>query len=142
MNPKRAEVVAQAMRWLGTPYHHHARVLGAGVDCAQLPAAVFHDAGIIPEIHPEYASQWMKHRDEEAYLSWITDYAHEIPRETLGPGDLVVWKFGRTFSHSAIVVDVPTIIHAMARDRAVVLGDMERDEYLTSRDSKFFSVFD
>jgi hypothetical protein len=37
---KRAQV-QEALTWLGIPYHHHARVKGVGVDCAQLLCAVY-----------------------------------------------------------------------------------------------------
>ena len=36
----RARIVAEAMTWLGTPYHHRGKLKGIGVDCAQLPLCV------------------------------------------------------------------------------------------------------
>ena len=41
----RANVVAQARSWLGTPYQHQARCKGAGVDCAGLIIGVAHALG-------------------------------------------------------------------------------------------------
>lgn len=139
---KRAEIVAEVMTWLSTPYHHNARVKGAGVDCAMLPAEVFAAVGLIPRLDPEYSPQWMMHRDEEAYLQWVIPYTREITRDELQMGDMAMWKFGRTFSHSAIIIELPTIIHAMRRASAVVLGDIDRDEELTSRPVRYFSLFE
>ncbi|MBC2668759.1 C40 family peptidase [Novosphingobium piscinae] len=137
----RAAIVAEAMSWIDTPYHHHARIKGVGVDCAQLPAAVYHAVGLIPDLQPEYSPQWMLHRDEEQYLAWVRPHAREIERDQLEPGDLVMWKFGRTYSHSAIVIERPTIIHAVNRAGRVELGDMDRDADLISRPSLYFSLF-
>jgi len=134
-------IVKEALEFIGTPYHHHGRIKGAGVDCAMLPAEVMHAAGVVPRLEPEYSPQWMLHRDEEQYLAWVRPYAREITREEVQPGDLAIWKFGRTYSHSAIVIDPPTVIHAMQRAGAVVLGDMDRDGDLIGRPVLYFSVF-
>ena len=32
---QRLAVVAEAESWLGTPYHHEARIKGHGVDCVE-----------------------------------------------------------------------------------------------------------
>lgn len=143
MTDLRAAIVAEAMSWEGTPYLGHARVKGVGVDCAQLPAAVFEAVGVIPRVDPEYSQQWMLHRDEEAYLAEIRNWAREIDEADLQPGDLVVWKFGRTYSHSAIVIAAPIVIHAVIKAGSVVRCDMnaEEDFKAGTRPRKCFSVF-
>lgn len=37
---KSLEVIAEARRWIGTPYHHQAAVLGVGCDCVGLIVGV------------------------------------------------------------------------------------------------------
>jgi NlpC/P60 family putative phage cell wall peptidase len=140
----RAAIVAEAKSWIGTPYHEFARVKGAGVDCAQLPIAVYHACGIIPNLNPAYSQQWMLHRDEELYLGEIRRFAREIPLESAKPGDLIVWKFGRVYSHSAIVIELPRVIHAVIRGRAVIEANIDQDEDLRKeiRPRLAFSVFD
>lgn len=137
----RTAIVAEALSWLSTPYHHHGRIKGVGVDCAMLPAECYRNVGLIPHLEPEYSPQWMLHRDEEKYLEWVRPYAREITREQAEPGDLAMWKFGRTYSHSAIVIDPPTIIHAVQRCRSVVLGNMDQDADLIGRPVLYFSLF-
>lgn len=137
----RSAIVAEALEFLGTPYHHNARIKGVGVDCAMLPCEVYASVGLIPHLEPEYSPQWMMHRDEEKYLEWVLPYVREIDRADLLPGDLVMWKFGRTYSHSAIVIDPPTVIHAMNRDGAVILSDIDRDADLLARPSRYFTLF-
>lgn len=138
---KRIEIVAEALTWENTKYHHKARVKGVGVDCAQYPAAVFEAVGMIPYIAPEYSRDWMLHRDEEQFLGWIKQYAYEVERDQVGPGDLAIWKFGRCYSHSAIVIDLPEVIHAVILGGGVLRANIDRDEELRSRPVKFFSVF-
>lgn len=137
----RQAIVAEALSWEATPYHHRARIKGIGVDCAQFPAAVYAAVGLVPEINPEYSPEWFLHRDEEAYLAWVRPYARSITRDELAPGDFAIWKFGRTYSHGAIVIDPPIIIHAVIAGGAVIRADMERDEELRTRPALYFSLF-
>src|SRR4051794_18561064 len=60
----RACVVREAESWIGTPFHHAARVKGAGVDCLMLLAEIYEHAGIAPHIEPSfYVPDWHLHRD-------------------------------------------------------------------------------
>jgi cell wall-associated NlpC family hydrolase len=108
---ERQRVVSIAKTWLRTPYVHMGRVKGAGCDCATLIAEVYEEAGLVPRVDLDYYSpQWHLHRDAERYLDRVLSYA-SVVEEPL-PGDVVLFRFGRTFSHGAIVVDWPKIIHA------------------------------
>ena len=137
----RARVVAEALSWLGTPYAHRQRLKGVGVDCAQLPLAVYAAAGVIGEAEVgAYASQWHLHRAEELYLHHLQALGgREIARDQAGAGDFAVWRYGRTFSHGAILVAPGRIVHAV-RGQGVVLGDLERDDDLRGRPVKLFSL--
>lgn len=140
MSATRADVVAEALTWLGTPYHPHARVKGAGVDCAQMPIAVYSACGIIPELHPEYARDWHLHRGEELYLEYVERFATEIARGDAGPGDFAIWKFGRTFSHGGILRDYQTVIHSYI-SVGVTLDNIDQHCELMSRERRFYSVW-
>ncbi len=137
----RAAIIAEALSWERTPYHSRARIKGVGVDCAQYPAAVYEAVGLIPHIAPDYTPQWMLPRDEERYLGWVRRFAREIGRDALGPGDFAIWKYGRCYSHGAIVLDAPQVIHAVIAGGGVCRGDMDRDSELASRPVKFFTLF-
>ena len=63
----------------------------------------------------------------------------EIAREAVQPGDFAIWRYGRTFSHGAILVGSSHIVHAV-RGQGVVLGDLDRDEDLTARPKKLFTL--
>lgn len=134
----REKIVAEAMTWLRTPYHHHARVKGAGVDCAQILIAVYSAVGLVEEFDTgDYPPDWMMHRDEERYLGFVTAHAAQVDEPL--PGDVVLYKVGRCFSHGGIVIDWPTIIHASNRDREVVLGD-GRQGWLADRERTYWRV--
>ncbi len=115
-----AAIVAAARSWIGTPYHHHARVHGVGVDCAQLLLAVYQPFGIAADIDPgHYAPDWHLHRSEELYQAWLhAAGAHQVSDPA--PGDVGLWQFGRTHSHSAICVGPDTWVHAIAKPGRVI----------------------
>ena len=125
----RAAVVAEAMTWLGTPWAHQARVKGVGVDCAQFPLLVYANAGVFQPFDPgDYPSDWHIHRDEERYLGIVLSLGcREIAEEDVKPGDLILVKIGRVYSHGAIVTKWPQAIHASLPDRRVTLCDVDRD---------------
>jgi cell wall-associated NlpC family hydrolase len=109
---ERERVVAIARTWERTPYRHMGRVKGAGADCLTLLAEVFQEASLVPKIDIEfYPKDWMHHRSAERYLEGLLKYTTEI-FTTPRPGDILLYKVGRCFSHGAIVIDYPTIIHA------------------------------
>jgi cell wall-associated NlpC family hydrolase len=160
---QREQVVRAAKEWMGTPYHHQARVKGAGADCAMCPLAVYQECGILPADFqpPEYSMQWHLHRSEEMYLQTIEPFVHELPCSFCGesedwpihlpgeghpymapmpqPADFVVFKFGRTFSHGAIVIAWPLIIHSYI-PHGVTLADALIDGQLIGREMKAFQI--
>jgi NlpC/P60 family putative phage cell wall peptidase len=145
LEQKRASVVREAGSWIGTPFHHAARVKGAGIDCLMLLAEVYERAGIAPHIEPPfYVPDWHLHRDAERYLEGLTRYAREIagPPQGTGPlpGDIALFRFGRTFSHGAIVTAWPRLIHAYW-SIGVVRGDATLHP-LAARPVRFFSPFE
>ncbi len=122
MTPLQQEaVLLEAHRWLNTPYVRQAAVLGAGVDCIMLLACVYYAAGIVPWIDPRpYPSDWMLHRSEERYLAGLEQHAEAVDGGPQ-PADIVTFRFGRTYSHAAIVIAWPTIVHAYEPARCVTL---------------------
>lgn len=132
----RDDLVAEARTWLGTPYHHHARVKGAGVDCAQILIAVFAECGVIEAFDPgHYATDWHLHRSEEKYIEWMDRYGVRVKRPE--PGDVGLWKFGRTYSHGGIVVP-EGVIHAYV-ERGVIRSRLD-EEPLAGREVMFWKV--
>jgi len=134
---ERVAAVTEARAWVGTPYCHAARVKGAAVDCAQILAGVFAGAGLIPDVTiAPYPPDWHLHRGEERYLAHLEIYFGRVDDDDrplckrgadfrAKSGDILMWRWGRTFSHSAIVTDWPNVIHAFASERFVVECDVQ-----------------
>jgi len=96
------------------------------VDCGQLIAAVFHEAGLIDEVEEMlYPRDWMFHRSEERFLHTVERYAVKVNRLPK-PADILLFQVGRTLSHGAIVLDYPTIIHARA-EHGVIHSNMDQE---------------
>lgn len=128
----RAKVVQEALSWKDTPYVPRGMVKGpnGGVDCLTFLAQVYERAGVIDPLPiPHYAHDYFMHDDAEFYLLGKGDtrgvlyFCKEI-FEDPKPADIVLWKFGLSFSHAAIVIKWPTIIHAF-RLRPVCPDDAE-----------------
>jgi NlpC/P60 family putative phage cell wall peptidase len=63
------KVVAEARRWIGTPYMHQASVKGAGTDCLGLLRGVWRSIqGAEPEAVPPYTDDWAEPSREEVLL--------------------------------------------------------------------------
>jgi cell wall-associated NlpC family hydrolase len=139
---ERQRVCAIAREWIGTPYHHMGRVKGAGVDCAMFPLEVYREAGLIGDVEvPYYPQDWMLHRSAEIYLGIAQRYASELLAASCQqPGDFVMYHFGRCWSHGAIILEWPTIIHALT-NKGVLLADGEREGCLVGRAKRFFTVW-
>ena len=138
----RSRVVAAARAWIGTPYHHAADVKGAGVDCAMLLVRVFCDLGLVAPFDPRpYTKDWMLHRDEERYLGFLLERAHEVAAPDIG--DIMLFRVGRCFAHGGIVsaTEPLALIHAFARARCVLEENVEPNLELVSRPHKFFSYW-
>jgi NlpC/P60 family putative phage cell wall peptidase len=138
----RAAIVAEALTWVRTPYAHAQRLKGCGCDCAGLPLEVYAAVGLIPPTDVGlYSHQWHLHRSAERYLEWVERFAHEIPRAEAHAGDFLVWRFGRTYSHGAILIDARRIVHAYAQAGKVILDDAAMHPELKNRPVKAFSFW-
>jgi len=90
-----------------------------------------------------YAPDWMLHRSEERYLGFIFDRTKEVDRPQ--PGDVMVFRYGRCYSHGGIVTcaNPVTIIHAFAASGKVIEEDVFSNMALSNpgRLPKFFSYW-
>jgi cell wall-associated NlpC family hydrolase len=129
----RQNVAQEALTWLGTPYHHHARIKGVGVDCVQLLCGVFEAVGLVPPITTgHYPVDWHLHHSEEVFSGSLDQYAHlRSPGTTPQVGDMLLFQFGRTFSHGSIVVGHDSdgavlLVHSYVK-RGVIVSRLTED---------------
>lgn len=129
----RDQIIAEAMSWVGTRYHHHQACKGAGADCVGFVLGVAKaigsvDAGWEPAT---YSYQWHLHKNEEALVQNLRAVcAHQIPLEAASPGDLIAFRYGRVTSHVGILLPNERLVHAHMEARGVVVtpfaGDLRR----------------
>ena len=139
MSPDQREAaLREAATWLCTPWHHYAAVKGAGVDCVQFIIQIYQRIGAIGEVETgEYDQEWMLHRHEQRLLAKLAVYAK--PVETPLPADLAVYHYGRSYSHVALVVDWPKVIHAN-REHGGVCYDDGTQGILAERKVQFWAL--
>ena len=136
-------VVAEAEKWIGTPYHTNGDILGAGVDCGMLLVRAFVDAGIVKPFDPRpYPPQWAFHQSAERYLEIVLGLAHEFVDRNPLPGDLCLFRFGKCWAHGGIIQKWPFMIHANPTTNPFALcrvEDCSTSSDLFWRKKRFFS---
>jgi cell wall-associated NlpC family hydrolase len=140
---QRAAVVAEARSWISTPYHNCADIKGVGCDCGMLLVRVMVDCKLCAPFDPRpYPPDWHLHRSEEKYLGFIFDRGHEVTSPQ--PGDVMVFKFGRCYSHGGFVTSINPlkIVHAYHKARRVLEEGVARNSVLmNNRAPRFFSYW-
>lgn len=145
-------VISAARSWLNTPYHHMAKVKGAGVDCGQLVIASFEEAGLIEAFDPGYYTcDWHLHRDEDHYIEAMERHLVRLDDSeasinervaqnyaTPSPGDVLAFKVGRTFSHGGIITRWPFFIHSSLPAGIVEEIDV-RNSYVADRPCRVYT---
>ncbi len=139
---ERSQIVAEARRWVKTPYHPQGDILNVGVDCGMLLVRVFVDTGLCDPFDPRpYPDDWMLHRSEERFLGFILDRTKEVSAPQ--PGDVMVFRFGRCHSHGGVVTGTQPlrVVHAYKPARMVIEEEVHTNPMLSDRRRlpKFFS---
>jgi cell wall-associated NlpC family hydrolase len=141
---QRAAVVSEARKWIGTPYHNCADVRGSGVDCGMLIVRVFVDTRLCAPFDPRpYPPDWHFHRGDERYLGFVFDRCAEVDEPEAG--DVIVFRYGRCYSHGGIVTRTRPLIfvHAYWPVKRVIEEELARNIQLSApaRAPRFFSFW-
>jgi len=114
----RPSVVIEARSWLGTPFHHQARVKGVGVDCVGLVLGVGKALGAFDPAFDVLG--YPRVPDGSSLMQEAESAMLQIPFEEMQPGDVVMIAFGRDPQHVGILGDYRhgglSIIHASGGD--------------------------
>ncbi len=114
----RSDIVAEARRWIDTPYRHQGSTIGAGADCLGLVRGVWRRLlGQEPEPIPAYTEDWSEPNRDEALLA--AAFRCLVPKDinSADIGDVLVFRMRRNSiaKHLGIAADCiagPTFIHA------------------------------
>lgn len=124
----RTAFVNEALDWIGTPFRDCADIKGRGgcVDCAMLLVRSAVDTGLLPPFDPRpYAPRWHLHKREEKFLNIVTGQLGASEINSPRVGDLVIWRFGLTFSHGAILINSQECVHAFYAAGCVLVSRLD-----------------
>lgn len=133
----RSSVVDEARAWLGTPYVWRAAVRGQGVDCAKLVWTVLNRFYYMPVMPEQYHEGDVM---SESYTR-VIDLMLAVAAETRSPepGDIVLFKFARSWVHCGIVSKSGHMIHAYGRRGAGCVVEQPFG-VMQGRSAKFFEM--
>lgn len=127
-------IVLQARTWIGTPFHHQARLKGKGCDCLGLIV------GVVDELElKDSTGRLLASYDEVAYskepdgaylIQKLTGLLEEVPVAEARAGDLALFKVRENPQHLAILTDYEGMIgmiHCYAQARRVVEHRLDDD---------------
>jgi NlpC/P60 family putative phage cell wall peptidase len=103
----RAEIVAEATAWLGTPYRHQASLKGVGCDCLGLVRGVWRALyGGEPEQAPAYTPDWAEAAGAETLAAAAGRHMAAIAADDAKAGDVLLfrWRSNVPAKHAAILV--------------------------------------
>lgn len=106
--PARSDIVNEARRWLGTPFHHQGRQLGVGVDCVGVLFGVAWALGISDFDHRAYHRR--PNTDEMGAL--LRGHLDAIAVADADAGDVLRFNIEQRPQHLGILTGHNTILHA------------------------------
>lgn len=110
-------LIAEARRWLGTPYRYGGQEIGVGTDCSGMIMEIFRTVLGIKLPRNSAAQQ---------------EYCIPVKKEKLETGDLVFFSSktnGKNISHVGIFIDKGFFIHASS-SRGVIVSHLDENYYL------------
>ena len=126
MKTTNQEIVSEARKWLGTPFHYQGRIRGIGCDCLGLVVGVASALGIHSKQGGKLASydvQDYDHTRDQMLLHESVE-KHLVRTAKLEIGSIVVIKCEGNPQHIGIIGDYPygkfSLIHACMKSDKVV----------------------
>lgn len=119
----RAEFVATARSYIGTPYHHQGRLPGVGLDCAGLVIAACWAHGLLPLSFD--VTGYARTPDGQSLKAYCDEHLQEVSQDWMQPGDvlLVRWQKGPP-QHMGILFTYPhgglAMVHADSMSQRAV----------------------
>lgn len=107
-------IVAEARRWIGTPYRHQASTLGAGCDCLGLIRGIWRALhGTEPEPLPPYGADW-RGPDHAGALQAAAERVLMWCEGKPQAGQVVLFRLVRSMPprHCGVMVSDTQFVHA------------------------------
>lgn len=114
----RADIVAEARTWLGTPWMHQQSHKGLAVDCGQLVLAVGKACGLVPA---DLVVNGYGRQPDGSLVDLCERELVRIPQAAAQPGDVILISVDRDPQHLGILGDYRhgglSVIHAFSEAR-------------------------
>jgi len=120
-------IIQLARSYVGTPYHHQARVPGVGIDCVGILVCIVREIGIVPA-EWDY-NNYLSEAQDDALLDILNQYL--VTTASPESGDVLTFRMGRWPHHVAVLSGENTIIHSYASIGRVVETNL--DEVMRNR---------
>lgn len=111
----REAIVAEARRWIGTPYRHQASLIHVGCDCLGLVRGVWRAlVGPEPERAPPYSPDWAEARGEETLALAARRHFTSVDADAFLAGDVLLFRFREhaAAKHLGIATGATHMVHA------------------------------
>lgn len=111
----RAQAIAEAREWIGTPYLHRASLKGEGADCLGLIRGVWRAVlGPEPQDLPAYAPDWAEATKAEQMAQAAGRHMRAVDLAAIAPGDVLLFRWRERFpaKHAALLVSPERMVHA------------------------------
>ena len=118
---KASELITTATSWMDTPWRHHQKCQGAGVDCVNLLMAIADTHGI------EYGSisNYRRRPVNNELVIHLLKYFQPKSLFNLLPGDILLFLIEQIPHHVGIYAGSSLFIHADAAQEKVCYGVLE-----------------
>ncbi len=128
------DIVAHARGWLGTPFHHQARLRGVGCDCLGLIVGVVNELELKDAQGTPLAAYdevtYSREPDGAYLIEKLVGLLDEVPVVDMRAGDLALFRVRENPQHLAILTDYEGaigMIHCFAQARRVVEHRLDDD---------------
>lgn len=120
-------IVEQARTWIGTPYHHQARLKGVGCDCLGLVVGISNELGLKHSDGSQLSrfdeTDYSMQPDGVRLTNMLQSLLQEIPKADAAPGDLALFTIEGNPQHVGLLTDYEGglgLIHSYAPSKKVV----------------------
>lgn len=115
------------MQWVGTPWCDDSAVRGRGACCHRLVAAVYAEAGWLPQLDlpggPATGARWM---DSSPILEWFQGdgarWFSEVAIPDAEPGDALLVKVRRIAHHLVMFLPGQNLLHVTHERGVEIIG--------------------
>ena len=129
----RALIVAEALSWRGTPYHHQQSTKGVGCDCLGLVRGIWRALyGAEPARAPNYSRDWAESKGEETLRAACEAFLRPVTAEETHAGDVLLFRMTprAVAKHLGVLIAPGRMVHAFEGSGVI---EQSVQEFITRR---------